>query len=171
MLFGGSDPLDALRTASSCGRQPGRPRRRRPDVRDGGVEIAVVPLWGHSARQVGYLIDGVLFSADVLLPETALAKYPIPYIFSLTDHQASLDSLARLTFDVAVPGHGSSMTDSADRLGANQDAVDRVHDAILDAVRQPSPRATSSPTSPSAWGRRSPTRRPTTSSNPRSPPF
>jgi len=138
MLFGGSDPLDALRISFLLA-----DASPVDHVIDGStftidsVEIAVVPLWGHSARQVGYLLDGVLFSADVLLPETALAKYPIPYVFSLTDHQASLDSLAGLTFDVAIPGHGSSMEDVADRLGANQEAIDQVAGAILDATRQP----------------------------------
>lgn len=138
MLFGGSDPLDALKTgflladASPVDHVVGG-----PSFAIDGVEIVVVPLWGHSARQVGYLVDEVLFSADVLLPETALAKYPIPYVFGLTDHQASLDSLMGLRFDTAIPGHGASMTDVAERLCANQVAIDRVCEAILDATRLP----------------------------------
>ncbi len=142
MLFGGSDPLDALRTGFLLAdASPVDHVVAGPTFEIDGVEIAVVPLWGHSARQVGYLVDGVIFSADVLLPETALAKYPIPYVFSLTDHQASLDSLASLGFDVAVPGHGSSMTDLADRHRANQEAIDRVTEAILDATITPSQQA------------------------------
>jgi len=142
MLFGGSDPLDALRTAFLLA-----DASPVDHVVDGStfaiddVDIAVVPLWGHSVRQVGYLVDGVLFSADVLLPETALAKYPIPYVFNLTDHQASLDSLAGLTFDTAIPGHGASMTDVAEWLSANQMAIDRVCEAILDATGSPGQQA------------------------------
>ena len=139
MLFGGSDPLDALKTGFLLA--DASPVDHIVDVPAfplEGIEIGVIPLWGHSARQVGYLIEGVLFSADVLLPETALAKYPIPYVFSLTDHQASLDSLSSLSFDVAIPGHGSAMTDVSERRQANQDAIDRLADAILDVARDPS---------------------------------
>ena len=139
MLFGGSDPLDALRIGFLLADvSPVDQVVDGPVFELDGVEITIVPLWGHSARQVGYLIDGVLFSADVLLPETALAKYPIPYMFSLTDHQASIDSLRSIAFDVAIPGHGSAMTDVTERLRANQDAIDRVAEAILDVTQIPS---------------------------------
>jgi len=142
MLFGGSDPLDALRIGFLLAdASPVDHVVSGSTFAIDGVEIAVVPLWGHSARQVGYVVDRVLFAADVLLPETALAKYPIPYVFSLSDHQASLDSLASIGFDVAVPGHGSSMIDLATRHGANQDAIDRVADAIIDAIITPSQQA------------------------------
>ena len=139
MLFGGSDPLDALRIGFLLAElSPVDQVIDGPVFELGGVEITVVPLWGHSARQVGYLIDGVLFSADVLLPETALAKYPIPYMFSLTDHQTSIDSLPSIAFDVAVPGHGSAMIDVSERRRANRDAIDRVAEAILDVTQIPS---------------------------------
>ena len=139
MLFGGSDPLDALRISFLLADvSPVDQVVDGPVFELDGVEITVVPLWGHSARQVGYLIDGVLFSADVLLPETALSKYPIPYMFSLTDHQASIDSLRSIAFDVTIPGHGSAMTDVTERLRANQDAIDRVAEAILDITQVPS---------------------------------
>ena len=142
MLFGGSDPLDALRTGFLLAHaSPVDHVIDGPTFAIDGVEIEVVPLWGHSARQVGYLIDGVLFSADVLLPETALVKYPIPYVFSLTDHQWSLHSMSELTFDTAIPGHGTLMTDVAERLGANQVAIDRVAEAVLDAIESPSQQA------------------------------
>ena len=40
----------------------------------GGVEIAVVQLRGHSPRQVGFLVDEVFFSADVVVPDSVLEK-------------------------------------------------------------------------------------------------
>ena len=39
-----------------------------------GVEIAVVQLRGHSPRQVGFLVDEVFFSADVVVPDSVLEK-------------------------------------------------------------------------------------------------
>ena len=139
MLFGGSDPLDALRTGFLLGdASPVDYVVDGPSFDVEGVTMAVVPLWGHSARQVGYLIDGVFFCADVLLPETALAKYPIPYVFSLTDHLAAMDSLTGLVFDTAVPGHGTAMADVSERLGVNRDVIERVIAAMLDATVTPS---------------------------------
>lgn len=138
MLFGGSDPLDALKIGFLMADVS-----PVDHVVDGqsfaieGVEVAVLPFWGHSARQVGYLIDGVLFSADVLLPEVALAKYPIPYVFNLTDHLRSLDALSHTTSDTAIPGHGSAMTDVSERFMVNRQVIDRVLDAVLDAARVP----------------------------------
>lgn len=139
MLYGGADPLDALRTGFLLAdASPVDRVIMDPSFLLEGVEITVVPLWGHSARQVGYLVEGVLFSADVLLPETALAKYPIPYVFGVTDHLASLAALADIAFDTAIPGHGSAMTDISSRLLANREALDRVAEAVLSATASPS---------------------------------
>src|SRR5215213_3429990 len=44
-----------------------------------GFEIGVVALAGHSPNQVGFLVDGVFFCADIILPENVLEKYKIPY--------------------------------------------------------------------------------------------
>ena len=138
MLFGGSDPLDSLKTGFLLADiSPVDHVVDGPVFALDGVEIAVIPLWGHSARQVGYQIDGILFSADVLLPETALAKYPIPYMFSLTDHLQALASLTEMSFDIAIPGHGSALTDVEERLQANRTAIDRVVEFVLDAAATP----------------------------------
>lgn len=139
MLFGGSDPLDGLKTGFLLAdTSPVNHVIDAPSFQIDGAEVAVVPLWGHSARQVGYLVDGVFFSADVLLPEPALAKYPIPYVFSLTDHLASLEAVSGIKSDVAIPGHGSAMIDVSERLRANRAAIDRVMEAILETTRTPS---------------------------------
>lgn len=138
MLYGGADPVYSLRTGFLLAeRSPVDHVVDGPSFAMDGVEVEVVPLWGHSARQVGFLIDDVFFCADILLPETALAKYPIPYLFGLTDHLASLDSLSGIAFTTAVPGHGSAMTDLGERLSANRTSIDRVGEAILEATAEP----------------------------------
>lgn len=71
-----------------------------------GIEIAVVPLRGHSPGQLGYVVDGVFFCADVVLPESVLDKYKIPYLYSLSDHLASLKRCADIVCQAVVPGHG-----------------------------------------------------------------
>ena len=51
---------------------------------------------GHSGNQMGILVDGVFFAADVVLPESILEKYRIPYLYSVTDHLRALELAWRL---------------------------------------------------------------------------
>jgi glyoxylase-like metal-dependent hydrolase (beta-lactamase superfamily II) len=134
-LFGGADPLATLRGGFLLADpspvdvvvQPG------PHA-IGGVGLEAVALYGHSPGQLGYLVDDVFFAADVVLPAAALEKYRIPYLFSLTDHLASLER-ARLTpHRVAVPGHGPLLADGEldAAVAMNAALVDRVLAAILE---------------------------------------
>src|SRR5205823_3452243 len=90
-LFGGADPPYSLRSGFLLA-DPSP-----VDVIYGagalcidGVELTAVSLKGHSANQMGILYDGVFFSADLVLPATALARYKMPYLFSVSDHLRSL---------------------------------------------------------------------------------
>lgn len=132
-LYGGADPLDALRTGFLLAHaspvdetiDPG------PLVVE-GVAIEVIRLAGHSMNQVGYLIDGVFFCADVVLPEHVLAKYRIPYVFSATDHLAALETAANVDYAVAVPGHGAIVESLGELLALNRGLVDDVANRVLE---------------------------------------
>ncbi len=129
LLYGGADPLDALR---------GRFLLADPGPVDevvapgplevGGERIDVVPLAGHSPNQVGYRVGGVFFCADVVLPEAVLDKYRIPYLYSVTDHLRALGTAAEVPCEVAVPGHGPTLTpsDLLALIGRNRELVDAV---------------------------------------------
>ena len=82
-----------------------------------GFEIEVVSLAGHSPNQVGFLVDGVFFCADIVLPESVLDKYKIPYLFSAGDHLKSLERCTDVKCQVAMPGHGPML----DSLNAVRD--------------------------------------------------
>ena len=122
LLFGGADPLDTLRTnflladASPVDEivQPG-------GLNIAGLDVEVISLAGHSPNQVGILVDGVFYCADVVLPEAILGKYRIPYLFSLTDHLRALDRAVVTPFTAAVAGHGPVLASPAE-LGALVDA-------------------------------------------------
>ena len=135
LLFGGADPLDALRgtfllaDASPVDTviEPGR-------LEVAGLEMEVVPLAGHSPNQVGFLVDGVFYCADVVLPESILAKYRIPYLYALSDHMRSLESALAVPCSVAVAGHGpilTSRTDLSSLVGINRLLVEVVMERIL----------------------------------------
>jgi len=126
-LYGGADPLDTLR---------GRFLLADPSPVDQivapgplvveGVEIEVIPLFGHSPGQVGYLIDGVFFCADVVLPAAVLDKYRVPYLFSVTDHLAALDRAAATPCRHAVPGHGPILDSLAELVALNRGLIGAV---------------------------------------------
>lgn len=138
LLYGGADPLDSLRTDFLLA--PASPVDNvydRGPIDVNGVTVEAVPLAGHSINQMGILVDGVLFCADVLTPPAVIEKYRVPYLFSLTDHLATLDTVPTIPAAHIVPGHGPIMTDIADTLALNRRVVDDACAAVLDACREP----------------------------------
>ena len=130
LLFGGADPPDTLRTnfllADACPVDqivgPGR-------LEVAGIEVEVIGLGGHSPNQVGYLIDGVFYCADVVLPPPVLAKYRIPYLYSLTDHLRALDTALTVPCEATVAGHGPVL-----RSRAELTSLVDVNRALIDDV-------------------------------------
>ncbi len=76
-----------------------------------GLTLHAVSLAGHSANQMGISVDGVFFAADVVLPESILEKYRIPYLFSVTDHMRALELCTAVQARHIVPGHGPLLDD------------------------------------------------------------
>jgi glyoxylase-like metal-dependent hydrolase (beta-lactamase superfamily II) len=103
-----------------------------------GFDVQIIPLRGHSPNQVGYVADGVFFCADVVLPESVLAKYKIPYLFSVTDHLHALETAAKVACAVAVPGHGPTVTALDDLVQLNRELVLDVADRIVEFAAEPS---------------------------------
>jgi glyoxylase-like metal-dependent hydrolase (beta-lactamase superfamily II) len=103
-----------------------------------GVAVQVIDLSGHSPNQQGYLIDGVFFCADVILPETVLDKYKIPYLFGVRDHLAALERCGSVKASQVVSGHGPIM----DTIGPIRDLnLALMHDVAAQIVllcREPS---------------------------------
>jgi glyoxylase-like metal-dependent hydrolase (beta-lactamase superfamily II) len=137
-LFGGADPVDTLRGGFLLADpSPVDDVVHAGPHEIGGVAIAAVPLAGHSPGQLGYLVDDVFFCADVVLPESVLDKYRIPYLFSLTDHLAALERARTVPCRVAVPGHGPTVDDLAPLIDRNADLARRVSDAVLELAATP----------------------------------
>ena len=115
LLFGGADPLDTLRTNFLLADASPVDEIIHPgNLNVAGLDVEVISLAGHSPNQVGILVDGVFYCADVVLPEAILAKYRIPYLFSLTDHLQALDRAMATPFETAVAGHGAMLASRAE---------------------------------------------------------
>jgi glyoxylase-like metal-dependent hydrolase (beta-lactamase superfamily II) len=140
LLFGGADPPDTLRGGFLLADPSPVDAVVHPGaVQVGGADVEAIPLFGHSPGQLGYVVGDVFFCADVVLPETVLERYRIPYLFSLSDHLAALERARSVPHHVAVPGHGAVLASrELDALiDANVALARRVADAILDLVREP----------------------------------
>lgn len=138
MLYGGADPLDALRS---------RFLLAEPSPLDGevlagsqefmGTTMDLIPLPGHSPNQLGVLVDGVFFCADVVFPPAAIDKYRIPYLFGLTDHLASLEKAGAIAARSVVPGHGPHVEALDDLVTLNRSAIDRTLECLREILTSP----------------------------------
>lgn len=137
-LFGGADPVDTLRGGFLLA----DPSPVDAIVTAGrhdtlGVTIEAIPLFGHSPGQLGYLVDEIFFCADVVLPESVLEKYRIPYLFSLSDHLKALNQASGVAYRTAVPGHGPCVSDLGPLIDHNRQLVNRVTAAVLELTGSP----------------------------------
>jgi glyoxylase-like metal-dependent hydrolase (beta-lactamase superfamily II) len=138
MLYGGADPLESMRTNFMLAdASPVDQVYDDEPIEIDGLSLGVVPLAGHSANQKGILVDDVFFAADVVLPETVLEKYRIPYLYSLTDHLASLERCAGVTARTVVAGHGPILESIVDLRDRNRQVVLETLEAICQYAVEP----------------------------------
>lgn len=139
-LYGGADPLDTLRGRFLLADASPVDVIVQPGPHQvAGVAVEAVPLFGHSPGQLGYLMDGVFFCADVVLPASVLDRYRVPYLFSLTDHLQAMDHAGAIGHTMAVPGHGPVLEPDALHalIDHNQRLMHHVLEAVLDLTAAP----------------------------------
>jgi glyoxylase-like metal-dependent hydrolase (beta-lactamase superfamily II) len=137
-LYGGADPLDSMRTnfvladASPVDvvYDPGA-------LTIEGTTFEAVSLAGHSGNQMGILVDGVFFAADVVLPESILEKYRIPYLYSVTEHLKALERCSDVSCMCAVPGHGPILDGISPLRDRNLAIVLETADTIVEFCGEP----------------------------------
>lgn len=131
-LFAGADPPDSMRGGFMLA------DASPVDVIYGpgmltveGVDFEVVGLPGHSGNQMGLLVDGVFYCADVVLPDRVIERYRMPYLYSVRDHLGLLDVAKRIDSLSAVPGHGPVLDDLGALIEANRDIVLEVAERVV----------------------------------------
>lgn len=138
MLYGGASPVDSIRTSfliADASPVDGIVQPGKSSI--AGIEIEAIPLPGHSINQFGYVIDGVFFCADVVFPEATLQKYPIPYLYGLTEHLESLEAAKEVSCTHVVPGHGPVLESIDGLMQTNLQAIEQVISNILQIVDRP----------------------------------
>lgn len=138
LLFGGGDPLDSLRSGFLLAdTSPVDEVYEAGSLVIDGVDFTVLDLRGHSPGQKGLIVGGTFFCADVVLPETVLQKYRIPYLYSVTQHLMALDLAERQEYERAQPGHGPMVDDLTPLIAMNRQLIHHVSEAIVDLLDQP----------------------------------
>lgn len=138
LLFGAADPLDALRSRFLLAEPSAVDEVIERGPREVlSVSIEAIPLPGHSPNQMGFLIDGVFFSADVVFPSAAIEKYRLPYLFGLTAHLHSLERARGIASTNVVPGHGAMLDTIELLVDENLSVISRALDALFGITRQP----------------------------------
>jgi glyoxylase-like metal-dependent hydrolase (beta-lactamase superfamily II) len=137
-LYGGADPLDTLRTRFLLADPSPVDVVIAPGpLSIAGVDLEIVPLFGHSPGQIGVLVDDVFYCADVVLPAATLDKYRIPYLYSVSDHLRALDHARSVPCRAAVPGHGAVVDDLSALIDLNQSLVEQAAARVLAFAREP----------------------------------
>jgi glyoxylase-like metal-dependent hydrolase (beta-lactamase superfamily II) len=135
--FGGAEPIDELRIP----RFAPEPCPADMIVAEGHINVAdipvqVVPLPGHTASHVGYIVGDVFFTGDILAGYAELAGAPVSYAYSIGMRLESLARLRRYSCSWYVPGHGPAQQDIADLVNLNIAQVHRMLDTILACLDQ-----------------------------------
>jgi glyoxylase-like metal-dependent hydrolase (beta-lactamase superfamily II) len=138
LLFAGADPPPTMRGGFMLAdASPVDVIVEGNEIEIEGVKIRIESLKGHSPNQFGYVLDGVFFCADVVLPESILDKYKIPYLFSLTDHLLSLERATEVECSSVVPGHGPLLESIRPVRDANRELTLNVIDRVLEFTSEP----------------------------------
>lgn len=138
MLYGGADPANPIRTSFLIAEQSPVDGLVQPGENTlEGVTFEAIALSGHSMNQFGYLIEGVFFCADVVFPEVTLEKYPIPYLYGLTEHLAAMETARRVSAVKVVPGHGPILDDINPLIDRNLSAIEAVIESLLAIIDHP----------------------------------
>ncbi len=138
MLFGGADPMEALRNRFLLAESsPVDGVLNAGEQQFMGTEIELVALPGHSPNQIGVVVDGVFFCADVVFPRAAIEKYRIPYLFGLTSHLDSLEKARNVDASAVVPGHGPHAQALDELVALNRVAIGTTLDCILEILKEP----------------------------------
>jgi glyoxylase-like metal-dependent hydrolase (beta-lactamase superfamily II) len=136
-LFCGAYPIAELRGPRYFPKPcPGDHQVTAGTIPVAGLEVEVVPLPGHSPDHKGYLVDGVFFVGDALIPQDAIDAGLISYIHNVADSLVALDAITQHECRWAVPGHGPAVADAdvALLVATNRVRMLEVLDVIREAV-------------------------------------
>jgi glyoxylase-like metal-dependent hydrolase (beta-lactamase superfamily II) len=102
-----------------------------------GLDLTLVDVSGHAARQLAVAVDDVLLAADGVFGPEITARYPLLFAHDALRQRRAAEAVAEAArlhgARVTVPGHGAPA--AAESLAATTvAAIDAVSDAVLAAA-------------------------------------
>lgn len=97
-------------------------------------EIEIIPLHGHTPKQIGVLVDDVLFCADSYFPKETIEKHKIIYHTDIEQSKKTLEWLKTSDFEFYLPSHGKLDSDIKDLVDLNLRNIYVVSDLIGNIV-------------------------------------
>ncbi len=93
--------------------------------------IKVVPLPGHSLKQIGLSCEGVLFTADAYFTPDLIDKHGIPYYTDINSSLETFNFLLESNYDYYIPGHGKGVSDIKSLIQKNKAIFNEIESEIL----------------------------------------
>ncbi len=107
---------------------------RKVKIKD--VDIAVIPLGGHSTNHIGFVVDDVLFCGDALFSKEIIDKYKITFMVDIGKQLSTLDMLSEVNYRLYVPSHAEPTEDVSGLVSLNRKVINDVIDAILSVLKK-----------------------------------
>ncbi len=99
-------------------------------------EIEFLDLSGHSPAQTGLLIDGVLFSADVIFSPELWEKHRFVYFFDLDASRKTMKRLEKMEVDYFVPAHAEVVQNMKGMVQLNLRKMDEFEEKVKSVLAE-----------------------------------
>ena len=96
------------------------------------LPVRIVPLFGHSPKQIGVEVDGVLYCADSVFSEEIIKKYRIPLFMDIERQKQTLSFLEKNNYDFYVPCHAKPTDDISELVEINSRVINEVEEFLLE---------------------------------------
>jgi glyoxylase-like metal-dependent hydrolase (beta-lactamase superfamily II) len=93
--------------------------------------LRAIPLYGHSPRQIGVEVDGVLYCADSIFSKEVIEKYKIPLFMDIEKQKETLSFLEKSNYEFYVPCHAKPTADVSELVDLNFGVIERVEEFLI----------------------------------------
>lgn len=101
-------------------------------------DLQGISLPGHCMDMMGIRTpEGIVFTADSLIPQNIVAKYHLFYLWDIKAHLETLEKMKSLEATLFVPSHGETIKDLSDIIAVNREKVVEIIQRILNLCSEP----------------------------------
>ncbi|MBO8182707.1 MAG: MBL fold metallo-hydrolase [Archaeoglobus sp.] len=94
------------------------------------LDLEIIPLYGHSPKQIGVAVDDILFCADSVFSKEVIEKYKIPLFMDIEKQKQTLSFLEKSDYDFYIPCHAKPTSDISELVELNLGVIERVEEFL-----------------------------------------